>query len=268
MTRRLVAILIFTGVFFTATAQIEKFVPGRPSPSHLVNDFTGTLTWEQWRKLEDKAIAFNDSTGNQISMVMLGVTGGYPLNDLALAIFRKWRIGSKEKNNGILVLISKYTGEVRIETGYGLEGTLPDITAKRISLMENAAIFPALRNADYNRAFNKALNSIIKATKDEYTITAVQKAALQQKKTKGKLTLIALLLMGGFFVYWCVKKFMSLDTSAMGYSGSPLDKLASRGKFKTSYKGNSGYSEKSTSGKSAGKFGGGSSGGGGATGKV
>src|SRR4051812_32589890 len=127
-------LLLFFSLFVTvcASAQIDKVVPSRPNPPRLVNDFTGTLTVEQVQALERKLVAYDDSTSNQVAVVILPSLNDNPIEDVSLKILRDWGVGGKQNNNGIVLLIVKNDRKVRIEVGYGLEGAVPDITAKSI----------------------------------------------------------------------------------------------------------------------------------------
>ncbi len=150
---------------FCAAAQIEKVVPSRPNPPRLVNDFTGTLTADQAGALEQKLYRYDDSTSNQIAIVIIPTTGDYPIEDVALRILRDWGVGNKNTNNGLVILIAKDDRKIRIETGYGLEGAIPDITAK--SIIDND-ITPAFKEGNYYRGLDNATESIIKAAAGEY----------------------------------------------------------------------------------------------------
>ena len=121
-------ILLFISVFISvcATAQIEKVVPKKPSPPRLVNDFTSTLTPEQVAALEQKLVTYDDSTSNQVAVVIIPTTGDYPIEDVALRIIRDWGVGSSKNNNGVVILIAQNDRKVRIEVGYGLEGAIRD----------------------------------------------------------------------------------------------------------------------------------------------
>src|SRR6185503_18114956 len=88
-------------ISFCAAAQIDKVVPGRPSPPKLVNDFTGTLMVEQRDQLEQKLYRYDDSTSNQIAVVIIPTTGDYEIDEVALKILRDWGVGNKSTNNGI-----------------------------------------------------------------------------------------------------------------------------------------------------------------------
>src|SRR5882724_12615793 len=162
--------LFFIPVFlfsFCVSAQIDKVIPKRPNPPRLVNDFTNTLTQEQISALESKLVAYDDSTSNQIAVVIISTTGDYSIEEVALGILRPtgWGVGNKDKNNGIVLLVAKDDHKVRIEVGYGLEGAIPDITAKAI--IDND-ITPNFKEGNFYRGLDQATDDIIKAAAGEY----------------------------------------------------------------------------------------------------
>jgi uncharacterized protein len=167
MKRFLLFSVLFVSVF--ANAQIEKIIPAKPNPPRLVNDFTGTLTPEQVQALEQKLIHYDDSTSNQIAVVIMNNTGDYPIEEVALGILRNWGVGGKEHNNGIVLLIAKDDHKIRIEVGYGLEGAIPDVTAK--SIIDND-LTPNFKKGDFYRGIDDATDDIIKAAAGEYKAPA------------------------------------------------------------------------------------------------
>ena len=167
MKRLFVFIGLFISVF--ATAQIDKIIPPRPNPPRLVNDFTRTLTPEQVQALEQKLVAYDDSTSSQIAVVLINSLSGYDVSEYALALGRKWGVGGKEFNNGVILLVAKEDHKIRIEVGYGLEGAIPDVTAK--SIIDND-LTPNFRKEDYYRGLDAATDDIIKAAAGEYKAPA------------------------------------------------------------------------------------------------
>ena len=129
-------------VGLSLSAQVEEYIPKRSNPPRLVNDLTqaGFLTEPQRDALEKKLVAFDDSTSNQIAVVVVEGLEGYSANEFATALGRAWGVGGKEKNNGVVVLISTGGGDGQrdayIATGYGLEGAIPDATARAITDIE------------------------------------------------------------------------------------------------------------------------------------
>ena len=82
------------------------------------------MTAEQKQALENKLVAIDDSSSNQIAVVIIPSLDGYPKEEYATKLFRDWGIGNKKTNNGILLLIAINDRQIRIEVGYGLEGAL------------------------------------------------------------------------------------------------------------------------------------------------
>jgi len=153
------------------SAQNDGAIPNRPSPPKLVNDFTGKfLTQEQVYELEQKLVAYNDSTSNQVAIVVVESLEGYSADDYAIALGRKWGVGSKEFNNGVVILISTGGGQgnrkAAIQVGYGLEGVISDLTTK--SIIDND-IIPNFKEGNYYRGLDKAIDDIISAAAGRYT---------------------------------------------------------------------------------------------------
>lgn len=153
-----------------AFAQIDQVTPKRPSPPRLVNDFANVLTPDQTEALERKLVAYDDSTSNQIAVVLLPTITGkngleYPVEDVALKILRDWGVGNQKNNNGIVILAAMQEHKLRIEVGYGLEGAIPDMIAK--SIIEND-LRPAFKEENYYRGLDNAINSIVQAAAGEY----------------------------------------------------------------------------------------------------
>ena len=96
---------------------------------------------------------------------MIPSSEGYPIEMLAEETATKNKIGKKEFNNGILLLVAKEDRELRIEVGYGLEGAVPDAIAS--SIIRNV-IKPQFRNDEYYGGLSDGINAIIKAIGGEY----------------------------------------------------------------------------------------------------
>lgn len=151
--------------------------PAVPQLTQWVTDQTGTLSPEQINQLSRVLSVFQDSTSNQVVVLMIPTLDGYPIEDYAFSVAEKNKIGSKEHSNGILVLIAKNDRKARIEVGYGLEGPLPDATANYIIRKEMGPFF---KDNDYYQGIAAGITAIIKATAGEYKM--VKK---REKKQKG-----------------------------------------------------------------------------------
>lgn len=169
-------------VLFSALQLSAQQVPARPNPPRLVNDFADVLSPAEEQQLEQKLVAYDDSTSNQVAIVTIKTLDGYPIEEYALKILRDWQVGNKQTNNGVVILAVVDDRQVRIETGYGLEGAIPDITASQIIRND---IAPAFRSNDYFQGFNNAVESIILAAAGEYQAPQGYGNRGQQRKGSG-----------------------------------------------------------------------------------
>ena len=102
--------------------------------------------------------AHERATGNQIAVLTINGIGGESIEDFAVQVFESWKLGSREKNNGVLIVVAPQEHRMRIEVGYGLEGTLTDILADRIirNLMT-----PRLREGNYDVGVEAGATAVI-----------------------------------------------------------------------------------------------------------
>ncbi len=129
-------------------------------------DETNTLTSAQLSSLNEKLRNEDKTSSNQIIVYMIPDLDGESLEDLSIRLAEKNKIGKKDKNNGVLMLIVKNDRKIRIEVGYGLEGILTD--AKSSSIIRNE-ITPYFKSGNYNEGINKGVDAIISTIKGEYT---------------------------------------------------------------------------------------------------
>ncbi len=134
MNSKLLYILAAIASIFSAT--VANAIPARPEPQRLVNDYAGIFTYAQVQALEHELVEFDDTTSNQIAVITTLDLEGYDIAEYATRIGLEWQVGSEKFDNGVVIVVKPKTrserGEVFIAVGYGLEGAIPDITAKRI----------------------------------------------------------------------------------------------------------------------------------------
>ncbi|MEX1189316.1 MAG: TPM domain-containing protein [Bacteroidia bacterium] len=152
--------LFASGLILLFQLQLQgQDLPAKPSPPKLVNDFANILDDKQEQQLENKLVAFDDSTSNQIVIVTMAELNGEPASSYAPKLFIDWGIGNKGRDNGILILVSMSNPrEVFINTGYGVESFVPDITAGRI-VQEH--LLPRFKANDYYGGLDLATNDLI-----------------------------------------------------------------------------------------------------------
>jgi len=175
--KRLFSILLLF-FSFAASAQMKEIIGNPPRPPKLVNDYTNTLTAQQKEALEAKLYQYDDSTSNQIAVIIVESTDGYSIEDAAIELGRSWGVGNKEFNNGIVILVAKGDRKVTIQAGYGLEGAISDLIAR--SIIDNE-ITPNFKEGNYYRGLDQATDNIIRAAEGRYKAPA----SYGKKKSKG-----------------------------------------------------------------------------------
>jgi uncharacterized protein len=224
-----------------------------PKPIGFVNDFAGVIKPETKANIAGLLTAFEKSTGNEIAVVTLPSLGDEPVENVAVELFKQWGIGKKGQDNGILFLIAPNEKRMRIEVGYGLEGTINDALAGRIL---DQAVVPRFREGDMDggiAAGSLAIVGVI-SKKEElgfdaeaaYGAGAAQLAPVIQEKESGPLSIIGKVIFFLIMAYLFIRHpwLFFIFLSGMGRGGR-----ASGSGFSGGF----------------GGFGGGSSGGGGAS---
>lgn len=235
---------IFLTLQCIAGAQVldKDGIPQAPSPPRLVNDFAELISMDNKEKLEQKLVAYNDSTSTQICVVTVNNIGDYSIEDYAVRLGRSWGIGQKDKDNGILILISKDDRKVDIEIGYGLEAYVTDYDSKDII---NNIIVPAFKQSNYYEGIDEATNRLIAQLQG----TFVAGSSSADDIPFWVWILIICIVLFIFYIIFSGKSTVSIGGGGWTWSG-----------------GGGGSSWSSGGSSSFGGFGGGSFGGGGSSG--
>ncbi len=186
---------LFTLVLSLAvTLAFAKQIPPRPNPPRLVNDYAGMLSPSEEQALENKLVAYDDSTSTQIAIVTERSLDGDDIFNYTYQLAESWGIGQGDKNNGILIYVALEDRQIYIQTGYGAEGFLPDAIAKRI--IENI-IKPAFRDQQYYQGVDRATDAIISYAAGEYTADHNEEGSTADLV----IGLIILAFIVGFFLF-------------------------------------------------------------------
>jgi uncharacterized protein len=152
------------GLFFTSSiALAQKVVP--ELWGQRVHDEAHILLQGTIDQLEKNLKAYEDSTSNQIAILIVQSLDGDVLESYSIRVVEKWKLGQKGKDNGVLLLIAVDDHKMRIEVGQGLEGVLTDAQSSRIIRNE---IAPEFRRGNYDAGVSNGITSIIKAIGGEY----------------------------------------------------------------------------------------------------
>lgn len=164
-----------------------------------VHDEANVLSPQTVQQLEAQLKLHGDSTSNQIAILIIPSLEGEVIEDYALRVAEKWKLGQKEKDNGALLLVAIEDRKMRIEVGYGLEGVLTDALCSRIIRNEMA---PNFRRGDYDTGVVAAVTAMIQAIGGEYVADDETTIKGDPMTAKDK-TLIGLVVFGilGMFTY-------------------------------------------------------------------
>jgi len=130
-----------------------------------LHDEAAVLSPNAINALEQQLKAFEDSTSNQIAILVVSSLQGEEPEQYAMRVAKEWKLGTSQNDNGILILVAVDDHKMRIEVGQGLEGALPDVLCGRIIRNEMA---PNFRRGDYDTGLFAAVTAILQAIKGEY----------------------------------------------------------------------------------------------------
>ncbi|WP_343315108.1 YgcG family protein [Brucella sp. BE17] len=275
--RTLVALFLFVFAAFLAShvhaqdaSKTTQVLSGR------VVDDAGIIDVAERQKLTQKLADFEAKSSDQVVVVTVPSLGGEDIETYANRLFRAWALGQRQEDNGILLLVAPNDRKVRIEVGYGLEGTMTDALS---SVIINGTIIPEFRKGDYSNGVVQGVNAILSVLSGdgaELEARAKRNAQTSVTSSSGGTDWVFVI----FITFWCLIFFggfgMAILTPIFGrkigpgkyeWLGTIVDynnRGGSGGGGGGSSSGGGGWS----SGGGGGGFsgGGGSSGGGGASG--
>lgn len=183
-------------------------VPAYEGP---VNDFAQVLPDSFEQELETKLIAYAQTTNSaEIAVVTIESLSGEPIEDVALQIFDSWKIGKASSDSGVLLLLALQDREVRIQTGYGIEGAVPDAVAGRII---RDTMTPLLREGKYAEAVDTGVLAIQQAVAGEFPGAVRSAPELIESQLEDWLPVIPFMLFIGAGLLSYAAAFLGRTTS-------------------------------------------------------
>lgn len=173
-----------------------------PPADGFVTDVAGVLSASQEQALEINLQNYKGETSNEIGIFIINSLEGEAISELAVEVGREWGVGSKENDNGILLLIAIEDRELFIATGYGLEGAVPDLAAKQIIDDE---IVPQFKGGDYNAGIEAGIFALKQQIGGEYE----GKGVLQELNLEYDLPwpFAIIIFAVGFFIFFAFFQF-------------------------------------------------------------
>ena len=136
-----------------------------PALKARVNDYAGLLTPATRNQLEAALLDFERSQSTQIVVLTVSSLEGEPLETFSMKVAESWKIGQKGLDNGAILIVAKNERKIRIEVGYGLEGTLTDMLSGQIIRND---IVPAFKAGKFDQGIAGGVAAMMAAVKGEY----------------------------------------------------------------------------------------------------
>ncbi|WKA52153.1 TPM domain-containing protein [Planococcus liqunii] len=214
--------MVLFGIFsFMAAAPVLAFEFPELAGDIYIQDIAGVLTPEEEEELRQLGRELEDATTAQLAVMVVPTLDGEPIADYAVEALRHYGVGTKEENNGVLMVVSTGDREIYISTGYGLEAVLPDGKVGRI--LDDYAV-SHLKQNDFGAGIKdtyKALHEEIGTTYGWDAELAVPQPLTQQPSgaEEKDVWLIPRLILVGIFVIWILVSLFG-DGAGRGNSKS------------------------------------------------
>ncbi len=195
MRKNKIVFILLAFILLTSSLSLASNVPNQAYDFY-VYDELGIISKETEAYIIDINEKLYGEVGSQVVIAVLENTRGEEISQYAVKLFRKWEIGSREKDNGVLVLASMEDRKVWIATGYGIEGAIPDTLAYRI--IENY-ILPNFKNGDYEDGLLDGFNEIANIIAKEYGLE-IEDLDRPSGGEEVSLRYLLIVLIGVFFI--------------------------------------------------------------------
>ena len=192
------AALLLLVIGLLALGQWALAAPQFPDLTGRVVDNAELLSTSEHERLTSLLAEHESQTTNQVVVVTLKSLQGYGIEDFGYQLGRHWGIGQEGKDNGVLLVVAPNERKVRIEVGYGLEGTLTDALSRDII---EARILPSFKNGNYEAGVQRGTEGILSALAGTYQVSEDKWSDLGEKV---QYYLVIFLMFGllGFALYY------------------------------------------------------------------
>jgi uncharacterized protein len=177
-----------------------------PTPAHYVNDIAGALSADTRASLENELQAYERSDGHQIVVYIGQTTGDVPLETYTSETADQWKIGHKGKDDGAVLFVFMKDHKMRIEVGYGLEGSLPDADAKRII---DDVMTPRMKAGNVDDAVTAGVAAMLQTITPAYKPGVEAPPLPSGAPIQGWLILLGIVLFALFIIFMVVMNVYS-----------------------------------------------------------
>ena len=173
-----------------------------PNYDNFLTDRADVISPDKETEINNLLSGIKKETSAEIAVLTIRTTGELPIEMYSIELAEEWKVGKKELDNGIIIIAAIDDRKWRIEVGYGLEGTIPDIMAKRVG---EKNLVPYFKNSDYAGGFIATINDLNLLIKNDPT-------TIQEYKNDDleSLNLIKILFFIGFIII-AINRFLHGD---------------------------------------------------------
>lgn len=155
-----------------------------PEPRGFVNDFAGVINSQTEERITRIARKLQQASGAEIAVVTVETIAPYPdIESFSIELAEKWKVGSAEEDNGLILLLAMQERQVRIEVGYGLEGAIPDGLAGEI---RDESMLPYFRQGDFSQGFLKTTEAVAGLIAEEYDVDLGSVSVKESERYSGR----------------------------------------------------------------------------------
>lgn len=201
-------------LFFGLCFQAQAFdVPALSGP---VIDQVGLLSPQTKNQIEQSLFQFQREQKIQIQVFVTSSLNNEAIESVAIQIFDKWKLGDQKKDTGLLFLIAPNEKKLRIEVGQGLEGIIPDITAKRII---SDVVKPYFQRGEFGQGVIEGISSIqhfVASGNYDQNLQTVPQAPKQKSSGSGWIFLV---LLGVWLIIFMISPSTGLNILFLAMSG-------------------------------------------------
>jgi len=252
--------LFFLLLIFIALGAFADDVPGY---SGYVNDYAILITEKDKVSMESVAKEVEEKTGAQIAVLTVKSMSPYTsIDEFGMAVAEKWKVGEKDKDTGIIIILAMEERKVRIEVGYGLEGIINDAKAGRI--IDNT-MMPYFRGGDFSAGLRRGVFKIADIIGTELNVELDEQVKMQDNTFTERLCMLIFFIIFVSIFLMMIRRMKNAKRTGRRYYGSSFGAMYpgyghGRGSF-------GGFSSRGCGGFGGGfgGFGGGGFGGGGAS---
>ena len=190
------ALLLLLAIVFLA-GPAAAADPVFPRPAGAVNDFANVISAAERDAMENLAREVLQKTGTAVVVAAVPTVGDMAADDYATRLYESWGIGKKGEDKGVLILLALKERRVRIETGYGVEGILPDGVVGEILRLH---VIPLLKQGDFGKGLSNAVTAVSDAIARNAGVTLTGRPQMQPVRPTGATPLSPFTLLLFFVV--------------------------------------------------------------------